>query len=127
MAEVDQSAVTATLSSFLDPESGRGVTETGPDGDIKVQGDSLSLTLALTTHSAILRAETHERLTQLLHARFPQLQHVTVNLAVHERPAEKLGQIGLAAKSVVAVGSGKGGVGKSTIAASMALGLARAG
>jgi ATP-binding protein involved in chromosome partitioning len=127
MAEVDQTAVTATLSSFLDPESGRGVTETGQVGNINVQGDSLSLTLALTTHSAILRAETHERLTQLLRARFPQLQHVTVNLTVHERPAEKLGQIGLAAKSVVAVGSGKGGVGKSTIAASMALGLARAG
>jgi ATP-binding protein involved in chromosome partitioning len=38
-----------------------------------------------------------------------------------------LGQIGLTAKSVIAVGSGKGGVGKSTIAASVALGLARAG
>src|SRR6185295_10544274 len=50
-----------------------------------------------------------------------------VNLAVHERPPAKIGQIGLTAKSVVAVGSGKGGVGKSTIAASIALGLARAG
>jgi len=39
----------------------------------------------------------------------------------------KLGQIGLEAKSVIAVGSGKGGVGKSTIAASIAIGLARAG
>jgi ATP-binding protein involved in chromosome partitioning len=46
---------------------------------------------------------------------------------VHERPAEKLGQIGLTAKSVIAVGSGKGGVGKSTIAASIAVGLQRAG
>ena len=35
----------------------------------------------------------------------------------HDRPAEKIGEIGLAAKSVIAVGSGKGGVGKSTIAA----------
>ena len=44
-----------------------------------------------------------------------------------DRPPEKIGEIGLTAKSVIAVGSGKGGVGKSTIAASLALGLARAG
>jgi ATP-binding protein involved in chromosome partitioning len=127
MADLDQSAVMASLSSFLDPESGRGVTETGQVGDVNVQGDAISLTLALTTHSAILRAETHERLTQLLRAHFPQLRDVTINSAIHHRPAEKLGQIGLAVKSVIAVGSGKGGVGKSTIAASLALGLARAG
>ncbi len=48
-------------------------------------------------------------------------------MASFHRPAEKIGQIGLACKSVVAVGSGKGGVGKSTIAASVALGLAKAG
>ncbi len=39
----------------------------------------------------------------------------------------KQGEFGLAAKSIIAVGSGKGDVGKSTIAASLALGLARAG
>ena len=38
-----------------------------------------------------------------------------------------MGQVGLTAKSVIAVGSGKGGVGKSTIAATLALGLKRAG
>ena len=53
--------------------------------------------------------------------------NVTVSVEPHDRPPGKLGQIGLEAKSVIAVGSGKGGVGKSTIAASIALGLARAG
>ena len=52
---------------------------------------------------------------------------ITVNLKEHSRPPQKIGSIGLAAKSVIAVGSGKGGVGKSTIAASIALGLNRAG
>ena len=45
----------------------------------------------------------------------------------HDRPADKIGQIGLTAKSVIAVGSGKGGVGKSTIATMLALGLKREG
>ena len=50
-----------------------------------------------------------------------------MELAVHQRKPEKLGEIGLAAKTVVAVGSGKGGVGKSSIAAYLACGLRRAG
>src|SRR6185369_5283757 len=57
----------------------------------------------------------------------PSLTSVDVKLGVHDRPPQKLGQVGLTAKSVIAVGSGKGGVGKSTIAASLALGLKRAG
>ena len=52
---------------------------------------------------------------------------MTVAVAEHHRPAEKMGSIGLAAKSVLAVGSGKGGVGKSSIAVFLAAGLARAG
>ncbi len=40
---------------------------------------------------------------------------------------EKIGEIDLAAKSVIAIGSGKGGVGKSSIAAFLAYGLSRAG
>ena len=50
---------------------------------------------------------------------------ITIN--IHERPPVRLGQIALRAKSVIAVGSGKGGVGKSTVAASIALTLSRLG
>ena len=52
---------------------------------------------------------------------------VTVTVAEHHRGAEKIGQVGLAAKSVIAVGAGKGGVGKSSIAVFLAAGLSRAG
>jgi ATP-binding protein involved in chromosome partitioning len=127
MAELDAKAVTAAAADFLDPETGRSIAETGQLQDVSVAGDSLSCTLALSSHSAILKQSSQERLAQLLRDKLPQLKNVTVNLADFARPAEKIGQIGLAVKSVVAVGSGKGGVGKSTIAASLALGLARAG
>src|SRR5207237_3251228 len=66
-------------------------------------------------------------LAAFVRARLPGLTDVKINLAVHDRPPQKLGQVGLTAKSVIAVGSGKGGVGKSTIAAALALGLKRAG
>lgn len=124
---VDARAVMAALADFLDPETGRSVAETGQVSGIQASGGKLALTLALSSHSAILSSETQLRLAAHLKSAFPQLADVDVLLTSLERPAQPLGQIGLAAKSVVAVGSGKGGVGKSTIAASIALGLARAG
>lgn len=120
-------AVQAAVAEFRDPETGRSITEMDQVREVRVDGNRASLTLALTTHSAPIWEETRAELAQLLRSRFPQLAHVDIKLAVHERPAMKLGEIGLTAKSVIAVGSGKGGVGKSTIAASLALGFARAG
>jgi ATP-binding protein involved in chromosome partitioning len=124
---MNESAIQAVLSEFKDPETGRSVVDMGQVRDVRLDGDRLSLTLALTTHSAPLWKVTRADLIELLLSRFPELKQVDVVLAVHNRPPQKLGQIGVTAKSVIAVGSGKGGVGKSTIAACLALGLKRAG
>ena len=59
--------------------------------------------------------------------KLPPGTEVHVRIEEHIRPPEKIGEIGLTAKSVIAVGSGKGGVGKSTIAASLAYGLKNGG
>jgi ATP-binding protein involved in chromosome partitioning len=124
---IDAAAVTAALAGFADPETGADVAASGQVHDVRVEDGNVSLTLGLTSHSAILRDETVDRLRRFLSERLPGTQAITIKLAPHNRPPEKIGQIGLAAKSVVAVGSGKGGVGKSTIAALLALGLKRAG
>lgn len=124
---IDEAAVRAALADFKDPETGRSVMQMEQVRDLRVSEDRVSLTLALSTHSAALWKETQQELIELVRARLPQAKAIDVQLAVHPRPAQRQGELGLAAKSVIAVGSGKGGVGKSTIAASVALGLARAG
>jgi len=124
---IDPSEVRRHLAEFADPETGSGVVETGQLQDVTVDGAAVTVKLGLTSHSAILREETKERLTKLLSERLPGVSAVRVELTDFARPPGKLGQVGLTAKSVIAVGSGKGGVGKSTIAAAIALGLSRAG
>jgi len=127
MTAITPTDIEKTLADFKDPETGLSITGQKQIRDVRIQNGAASLTLALTTHSAPLWKETRERLTDFLRARLPDLASVGINLGLHERPPQKLGQVGLTAKSVIAVGSGKGGVGKSTIAASLALSLKRAG
>ena len=123
----DQSAVTSILAEIADPETGRPLTAMGQVVSVDVSPTAIKATIGLTTHSAILWKQTRGRIEELVRSRFPQVANVTIEVVPHDRPPGKLGQIGLEAKSVIAVGSGKGGVGKSTIAASIAIGLARAG
>jgi ATP-binding protein involved in chromosome partitioning len=123
---LDRAAVLATLANVKDPESGRSITQLEQVHDLQVNGSDIALTLGLTTHSAPLWDETRDDVTALLKQNFPG-SNVTVTLAPHQRPAVPAGATGLSIKSIIAVGSGKGGVGKSTIAASLAVGLARAG
>ena len=127
MPALDSSAVTAALRDLRDPETGRPLAETGQLRVTAATEAGIAVALGLTTHSAILWKITRARAEELLRAAFPAVANVNVTVEPHDRPPGKLGQIGLEAKSVIAVGSGKGGVGKSTIATSIALGLARAG
>ncbi|MFN9272828.1 MAG: P-loop NTPase [Planctomycetia bacterium] len=123
----DQSTVTAILADIADPETGRPLTAMGQVKSVEASPTAIKVTIGLTTHSAILWKQTRGRIEELVRSRFPQVATVTIEVVPHDRPPGKLGQIGLEAKSVIAVGSGKGGVGKSTIATSIAIGLARAG
>ena len=120
-------AVEAILATVADPESGRPLTATGQVVSVAADATAIAVAVGLTSHSAILWSATRARIEELVRTAFPQVANVSVEVVPHDRPPLKLGQIGLQAKSVIAVGSGKGGVGKSTIATSIAIGLARAG
>ena len=125
--QLSHDAVLQALDEFTDPETGRSVVQLGQVHRLDVDGKQVAVTLGLTTYSAPLWKETEAQLVEHLRARFPSLGYVRVSVEPHVRPAEKMGEVGLPAKSVIAVGSGKGGVGKSTIAAILAYGLSRAG
>lgn len=124
---INAETIRAWLKEFPDPETGRSVVTTQQIHHVQVTNDCVHVTLGLTTFAAMLYDEVRLQLIEHLQSRLHEGWKVEVNLAEHARPAEKIGEIGLAAKSVVAVGSGKGGVGKSTVAALLAFGLARAG
>ncbi|HVT26897.1 MAG TPA: Mrp/NBP35 family ATP-binding protein, partial [Lacipirellulaceae bacterium] len=129
MAEVPitREGVESALSRLLDPETGRSVSRMEQIHDIRIDGSRVEVVLGLTTWSKLLWDETRLEAERLLRDQLPAVADVQVRVEEHSRPPERIGEIGLTAKSVIAVGSGKGGVGKSTIAASLAYGLKNGG
>lgn len=127
MPPLDEETVRNALSDFRDPESGRPIGVMEQLGEVTLSGNQVRVQLGLTSWASILREETVEHCRDHLVERLPAGVAVEVTTTEHQRAPHQVGQIGLRAKSVIAVGSGKGGVGKSTLAASIACALRDAG
>lgn len=125
--ELTIATVQAVISDFIDPETGRDVLTMEQVQNIQIDGGSLTCDFGLSTHSAAIWESKRLEFEQHLRQNLEGLTELSVNHIVQQRPATPVGEFGLTIKSVIAVGSGKGGVGKSTIAASLALGLQAAG
>lgn len=124
---IDQSEITQVLDGIIDPQSGHPITKVNQVKSIDIQEDLVRVVVGLTSHSAPLKQEFQENLQSRLQQSLPAVVRWEVELVEHQRKITPIGQIGLTCRSVIAVGSGKGGVGKSTVATSLAYGLKKAG
>ncbi|MEA3376111.1 MAG: Mrp/NBP35 family ATP-binding protein [Anaerolineae bacterium] len=136
---VDESQIIEALKAVQDPELGESIVELGMVHDVEVDDGKVSFTLALTTLACPLREQIVEEARQAL-LDVDHVEQVSVDLREMtreekeriwpEQPRQQ--QPGVAehlndVKHVVAVMSGKGGVGKSSVAALLAVALRRQG
>ena len=126
MSNLSAETIRAAIADHRDPETGRPIGSMGQIKDIVVDGHQATVTIGLSSHSTAIADEVADALQTKIVAAAPGSE-VTIKIVDHERPPARVGQMALRAKSVIAVGSGKGGVGKSTVAASIALTLRRLG
>jgi ATP-binding protein involved in chromosome partitioning len=117
--------VQQTLGSIKDPETGRPLKN--QIQSVSAENGAIEVEIGLTSFAAPIKDAFQATVCDALKTAYPDAQTIKVSITDHERPAQPIGQVGITAKAVIAVAAGKGGVGKSTAAVSMALALKKAG
>ncbi len=124
MSAFTQEQVQKSLEKIQDPETGRALKK--QIKEVVVEDVNITAKIGLTSFAMPIKDSFAKEVNDHLKSDFPDAT-ITVEIVDHSRPATPLGQVGLKAKAVIAVAAGKGGVGKSTAATSLAIGLKRAG
>jgi ATP-binding protein involved in chromosome partitioning len=123
---LSEKVVLEAVRPVRDPELGRSLVELGAV-KARVEGGRVSLSVRLHTPTSPYKAQLESDLrTALLPV--PGVAEVSVAFGfdVSRAPTDKASLVPTV-KNVVLVGSGKGGVGKSTVAVNLAIALARSG
>ncbi len=121
---MNSAEIRSLLSLIQDPEFGRSFGELGILKSVEVGADGAAqVELELLTPAYPNRGRLAEAVQAAVKAKYPSSPTANVTFSWRVRGKDSGGKIGLRVKNVIAVGSGKGGVGKSTTAAILAYGL----
>jgi ATP-binding protein involved in chromosome partitioning len=123
---VSEENVLEALRKVNDPELHRDLVSLGMVKEIKVDGGAVAVTVELTTPACPMREQVEAETKAAVQA-LPGVTAVTVALTANVRKPPAGRQPIPGVKHIIAVGSGKGGVGKSTVTTNLAVALAEAG
>lgn len=123
----DQEILNA-LSNVMEPESGKDIVSAQMVKDIFVNKKNIFFTIKLGMQASPHKPQLNEECEKALKNAFGEDINVHVNFAVSTSSPRRTNLTALpGVKNIIAVVSGKGGVGKSTVSANLALALAETG
>lgn len=129
--KIAKEQILKALETISVPGEGANMVESGAVRNIQIFGDEVIVDLVITNPSLQARKKSEVSILQAIHQQVYAKAKITVNVQVNapEKPKGPAirGNAIPGIQNVIAVASGKGGVGKSTVAANLAVTLANMG
>jgi ATP-binding protein involved in chromosome partitioning len=118
--------VLGALATIMDPDLNKDIVSLGFVKNLTISGDEVAFTIELTTPACPVKDQLRTAAdTAVKKLGWPKT--VQVEMTANVRAAAPSGRTDLQIKNIIAVASGKGGVGKSTVATNLAFALKRSG